>query len=90
MDDKYSLREDAFDFFMDATLQDLKNEIAKSKAFVMNARKFKPKYPSHVRDHNQQYDRWKALELLEQLRSGNITREEFDTKVSVEKGIPND
>jgi hypothetical protein len=90
MEDRYSLKKDAFDFFMDGTYQDLKNEIAKSKVYILNARKYPHKYPSQSRSYALQYNRWKALELLEQLKSNTITREVFDSKVIVDKGIPGD
>lgn len=90
MNNKYSVKEDAFDYFMKGTLHDLKSEISKSRLYILRARKQPFIYPAQQRSYDEQYNRWRSLELIEQLKCNLITRDIFDLKVIIDKGIPCD
>jgi hypothetical protein len=90
MSDKYVLKEDAFQIFMDGSPEELKTAIINAKDYVINARRFPFRYPSQKRRYDEQHNLWKALEWLEKLKCNFITIEDFDSKVIIDKGIPND
>jgi len=84
MGDKISFKFDAFQTFISCDLESLKAEISQSRN-VLNKLRKKPLKTIRDADHyNGTCDRLTVLELIVQLRSGEIDKKSFDLKVEID------
>jgi hypothetical protein len=84
MEDKLSFKYDAFIDFMHCNIDQLKIEIVKARNSINGLRKQLPRYPKDAENYKKEYERLEVLQLIAQLRSNQINKEVFDSKVEIE------